>query len=220
MSSQKYPLCHDRKPKRSCPALDKTICAVCCATKREVEIACPPDCPYLSSARAHPPAIVQRRQMRDLSFVVPLVTDLTEAQHHLLVLFQSLVVKHSESAVPPILDQDVAEGAAAAAATLETARKGIIYEHRAVSIPAQRLTSELGRAIAELSRQSGSQARLERDAAIALRRLEKGARTAADSLVGDEPPVYLKLLGRLLKEGTTRPSDEGEPTASGLILPP
>jgi hypothetical protein len=158
--------------------------------------------------------------MRDVSFVLPLVTDLTEAQQHLLLLFQSLVVKHSESAVPAILDQDVAEGAAAAAATLETARKGIIYEHQAVSVPAQRLTSELGRAIAELARQSGSQARLERDAAIALRRLEKGARTAADLLVGDEPPVYLKLLGRLLREGITRPSDAPEPTASGLIIPP
>jgi hypothetical protein len=195
---------------------------VCCATKRQVEIACPPDCPYLSSARTHPPAIVQRRQERDLSFFVPIVADLTEVQSHLLVLFQSLVLKHSEGAVPALLDLDVAEGAAAAAATLETARKGIIYEHQAVSVPAQRLTSEFGRAIAELATQSGAGPRLERDAAIALRCLEKGARTAAAALAGDEPPVYLRLLGRLLKNVGDQPGGPAiaEKPAGGLIIAP
>ena len=108
----------------------------------------------------------------------------------LLLLFQSATCEHAPAAVPALRDEDIAEAAAAAAATLETARKGIIYEHQAVSVPAQRLTPELGKVVADLSAQAGSQqARLERDAAVALRRLEQGARTAAKALDGDEPPV-------------------------------
>jgi hypothetical protein len=179
---------------------------------------------YLSSAKAHPPAIVQRRQERDVNFVLPLVADLTEPQVRLLVLFQSVTVKHAVSAIPPLLDADVAEGAAAAAATLETAGKGIIYEHQAVSVPAQRLTSELGRVIAEIVAQAGSQrGRFERDAAAALRRLEQGARTAAKALPGDEAPVYLRLLARMLPPAAAGEAESGEesaPGSSGLIVTP
>jgi len=223
MGQQKCPACRDRKPKRSCPALGARICTVCCATKRQVEIDCPSDCVYLSSARAHPPAVVQRRQERDVSFILPIASELTDTQYRLLLLFQSATVKHAEAALPKLRDKDIAEAAATAASTLETARKGIIYEHQAVSVPAQRLTSELGRVVAALSAQAGSQlARLERDAALALRRLEQGARTAAKVLDGDEPPVYLNLLTRMLKDpgGSTEPDASDAPEERGRIIIP
>jgi len=222
MGQQKCPSCRDRKPKRSCPALGAIICTVCCATKRQVEIRCPPDCVYLSSARAHPPAVVQRRQERDVSFILPLVSELTDTQYRLVLLFQSATVKHAEGALPKLRDEDVAEAAGAAASTLETARKGIIYEHQAVSVPAQRLTLELGKVVADLSAQAGSQqARLERDAAVALRRLEQGARTAARALDGDAPPIYLNLLTRMLKDPGGSPGPEGPPAGQGgLIITP
>jgi hypothetical protein len=221
MSYQKCPVCGDRKPKRSCPALQQTICTVCCATKRQSEINCPPDCVYLSSAKAHPPAVVQRRQERDLGFLLPLVSDLTETQYRLVVVFQSVIVKHADRAMPPLLDVDVAEGAAAAAATLETSRKGIIYRHQAVSVPAQRLTDELARVVAELIAQNTSQqSRVERDSAVALRKIEAGARAAEKALGGDEAPVYLKLLGRVFTAaGGTSAAGDGPPQGS-IIAPP
>jgi hypothetical protein len=166
---------------------------------------------------------VQRRQERDVSFILPIVSELTDTQYRLLILFQSATVKHAAGALPALRDEDVAEAAAAAASTLETARKGIIYEHQAVSVPAQRLTSELGRVVADLSAQAGSQlARLERDAAVALRRLEQGARTAGQALGGDEPPVYLNLLSRILKEpgGSPGPGASAPPVGGGLIIAP
>jgi hypothetical protein len=226
---QKCPSCRERKPKRSCPALGTTICTVCCATKRQVEIACPADCVYLTSAKSHPPAVVQRRQERDVGFVLPLISDLSETQYRLLVVFQSVTVQHAAGAMPPLLDLDVAEGAAAAAATLETAGKGIIYEHQAVAVPAQRLTSELARVIGEFAAKAGSQrGRFERDAAVALRRLEQGARTAAKALAGDEPPVYLRLLGRMLQAAAAGAGSASQddvvgappPGSSGLIVTP
>jgi hypothetical protein len=217
MPSQNCPVCRERRPKRSCPALNQTICTVCCATKRLVEIQCPADCVYLTSAKAHPPAVVQRRQERDVGFLLPLVSDLTETQYRLVVLFQSVTVKHADRAMPALLDQDVAEGAAAAASTLETARKGIIYEHQAVSVPAQRLTDEYARVVSELIAQNTSQqSRLERDAAAALRKLEAGARAAEKALAGDEAPVYLKLLSRVF----AAPGKTDDTPRSGLITAP
>jgi hypothetical protein len=216
MSRQKCPVCHERLPKRACPALGQHICTVCCATKREVEIKCPADCGYLTTARAHPAAVIQRRQERDLGFLLPLVADLTETQYRLVVLFQSVTAKHAEQAVPSLLDADVAEGSAAAAATLETAGKGIIYQHQAVSVPAQRLADELARVVSELAAQNPTQqSRLERDAAVALRKLEAGARGAEKALAGDDAPVYLGMLQRIFA-GAARAEESPGPS---LITP-
>jgi hypothetical protein len=216
MSRQKCPVCHERLPKRACPALGQHICTVCCATKREVEIKCPADCGYLSTARAHPAAVVQRRQERDLGFLLPLVADLTETQYRLVVLFQSVTAKHAEQAVPSLLDIDVAEGCAATAATLETAGKGIIYQHQAVSVPAQRLADELARVVSDLAAQNPThQSRLEKDAAIALRNLEAGARGAEGALAGDDAPIYLGILQRIFA-GAPRTDP---PPSPSLIVP-
>jgi hypothetical protein len=226
MSNQKCPVCRDRRPKRSCPALGQTICTVCCATKRLVEIRCPPDCVYLSSAKSHPPAVVQRRQERDVGFLLPLVSSLTESQYRLAVLFQSVIVRHAAGAIPPVYDVDVADAGAAAAATLETSGKGIIYEHQAVSAPAQHLTSELRRVVDEIVKQNATQqSRIERDAAAALRQIEDGARKAQAALAGDEPPVYLKLLERIFaaRSGPDAAADGRAPSSradGGLIIQP
>jgi hypothetical protein len=200
------------------------ICTVCCATKRRVEIACPDDCVYLASSIAHPPAVVQRRQQRDLTFLLPLVAQLTETQTQLLALLQSVTAQYAETAVPSLLDEDVAAGAGAAAATLETARKGIIYEHQPVSATAQRYTAELRRVIAEIiAHNSTQQARVERDAAAVLRVIEQAAGSAAKALEGDEPPVFLNLLERMMRQAD-RPSDEqpssGPASSGNLIIEP
>jgi hypothetical protein len=49
----KCPACQTRKGKRKCPALEDLICSVCCGTKREKEIQCPPDCKFLGKSKQH-----------------------------------------------------------------------------------------------------------------------------------------------------------------------
>ena len=217
------PLCRTRKAKRACPALNQSICAVCCGTKRLTEINCPSTCSYLSASRSHPPAVVQRRQEKDLRFLLPLLAELTDQQYRLLLFFQGLIVQHAASAVPSLIDSDVAESTAALAATLETAGKGIIYQHQAASLPAQRLVTRLDAAFKELANQAGSAAAaVERDAAIALRRISKAANEAAKALASDEPPVYVRLLGRLMSAGVGFGSEPEAPPAEGagrLIIP-
>jgi hypothetical protein len=212
------PLCGVRKARRDCPALGRAICAVCCATKRLVEIPCPETCPYLASAREHPAAVVQRRRERDLRFLLPIVSDLTEPQARLMLLFQAVTLRHAAAAVPRLIDQDVADAAEAVAATLETARKGVIYEHQAASLPAQRLSAELRDAFAALSPEPSQVARIERDAAVALRRLERAARTARAELPGDEAPVFINLARRMAPEPGPKPGTGGSSASGGLIV--
>jgi plasmid stabilization system protein ParE len=199
---------------------------VCCGTKRRVEINCPPSCPYLSSSKAHPPAVAQKRQERDLAFLLPFWADLNEAQYRLLLLLQAVTLKHAAGALLPLRDEDVAEAAAVTAATLETAGRGIIYEHQATSVPAQRLANDLREAFDELVRQAGGTPppRLEHDTAVALRRIEQTARKAAQALPGDEAPVFLKLIGRVLRQTEMSPDAESgskspEEPSSRLIIP-
>ena len=216
------PLCRTRKAKRACPALNQSICAVCCGTKRLTEINCPETCSYLSTSRSHPPAVVQRRQEKDLRFVLPLMAELTDQQYQLLLFFQGLVVQHAASAVPSLVDSDVAEATAALASTLETAGKGIIYQHQAASLPAQRLVTRLDTAFRELTKQAGSAAAaIERDAAAALRRISKAANDARTALPGDDDPVYVKLLGRLMSAAPTLEADASQREEPGgrLIIP-
>jgi hypothetical protein len=196
---------------------------VCCGTKRLTEISCPSDCSYLSASRTHPAAVVQRRQEKDLRFLLPLIADLTESQYRLLLFFQGIVLQHSAAAVPSLLDEDVAAASTAVAATLETAGKGIIYQHHAPSLPAQRLAARIEASLRELTAQAGSQAAaLERDAATALRRIAATAEQASKALPGDEHPVYVKLLARLMSAaaGAAEPGEGAPPPRAGSLIVP
>ena len=224
MSGHTCPLCHARKGKRSCPALGQTICAVCCGTKRLVEIACPESCAYLSSARTHPAAVIQRRQDRDLQFMAPLLGGLTEDQHRLLIYLLAVIARRAGAAAPSLIDQDVADASSAVAATLETAGKGIIYQHQATSIPAQHLAGEITKAVEEIAARAGSRrSRLERDTAVALRQIASGATNAKKGLPGDEPPVFLRLVTRIVgAAAASQPEEDARETpgsGSRLIIP-
>ena len=218
------PLCGVRKAKRDCPALGQRICAVCCATKRLKEINCPDTCVYLASARSHPAAIVQRRQERDLGFLLPLISDLTEPQASLVLLFRSALLNHAAQAIPAVLDVDVAEAAAAVAATLETARKGVIYQHEPTSIPAQRLATRLQRSCCRAERRGRIQDRPARN-----RRREGTSRNRArrESRAGRPGGRRAADLHRRSKEvggpwarspGRVLPDDEA-PDGGPLIVP-
>jgi hypothetical protein len=193
------PSCRTRKSRRVCPALQARICPVCCGTKRLVEIACPADCSYLASSRSHPPAPVLKRRERDLRFLVPVVQGLSERAYHLLMMLQGGINQHRHSAIPSIDDADVAEAAATLASTYETAARGIIYEHQARSIPAQRLATTLRELVQQVQARAGVTSSVERDAAQALRRVEQAAKAARAEL---EPSAtaYLQLLERLPRE--------------------
>ena len=135
------PLCGTRRARRGCPALGQQICAVCCGTKRLVQIQCPSDCAWLASAREHPPAVAVRQQQRDVGLLVQFMRDFSQRQSQLFFLINTFLVRYEPPELQPLIDDDVAEAAAALAATFETASRGVIYEHRPASLPAERLAA-------------------------------------------------------------------------------
>jgi hypothetical protein len=207
------PLCRKRRAKRACPALGQQICAVCCGTKRLVEIRCPADCGYLRSSQSHPPARVQRQRERDLSHLAPTIAGLADREAEILFVVATFLSTYRPAGFERLVDADVAEAASALAATYETSLKGVIYEHRAASLPAQRLTTDLRAFLTEIGQRAGSS--FERSAAAALRALERGAR---DPGKGPDDRAYLDLLGRLMQQAPDASPEK--PAPSRIITAP
>lgn len=190
------PVCAQRKARRACPALGQTICSVCCATKRLVEINCPPDCAHLAAARDHPAAIVKRQQEQDVALLLPTLRDLTERQHQLFFLFHTAIARHTPEGFARLSDDDVADAAGAMASTFETAARGVIYEHAPESPVARRLAADL-KAMLEEMRTQGARV-YEHETAVVLRAIEQGARDVRRQMEG-AADAYLSLMGRLLQ---------------------
>lgn len=212
-------LCRQRRARRACPALGQQICAVCCGTKRLVEIACPDSCPYLASAREHPPAAVVRQQQDELLLLARTVRDLNERQSRLLFLLFAVVARHEAPELFPLLDSDVAEAAGALAATYETSARGVIYEHRAASVPAEQMVRELKAVLTEAGRSGGTA--FERDAGLVLRRIEEAARQVIQSAPGHRR-AFLDLVARVVRtseEEQVRENPEADSEPSRLIIP-
>jgi hypothetical protein len=207
-------LCGTRRARRTCPALDKQICAVCCGTKRLVQISCPSDCAWLLSAREHPPATVVRQQQRDVGLLVRFMRDFSERQSQLFFMIGAFLARYEAPELQAPLDDDVAEAMGSLAATFETASRGLIYDHRPASVLAERLTAALKPVLAEAGQGAGSA--FERDAAAVLRRLQEAV---GDVRATDQANrrAFLDLLGRVIT--TPEAASDGQEDRSRLIVP-
>ncbi len=224
------PLCGGRKARRSCPALGHEICPVCCGTKRLVEIRCPADCGYLASSREHPAAVTRRQQEHDLSLLVDLMRDFNDRQSQLLLGLTTCLARYRPDDLPSVIDDDVAEAAAALAATFETAARGVIYDHRPTSLPAERLAARLRAVILDVGPTHGSTP-FERETAGVLRKIEGAVRelgALAKARGDDTRRPFLDLLERVTRgrdlPPTVPPRESGEnvgsdPRAPRLIVP-
>lgn len=149
----------------------------------------------------------------------PSIRHLSERQQQLFFLFHTAIARHKPEGFGRLVDEDVAQAAAAVASTLETAARGVIYEHTPQSIPAQRLATELTALLGEIRTQGGTVH--DGEAAIVLRAIERGAADAA-KVAGGDKNAYLALMARLLQ--VRRPVQQSgleEParSQSALILP-
>lgn len=191
---------------------------MCCGTKRLVQIQCPADCVYLATARDHPPAAIVRRQQRDVGLLVHFMRDLGERQSQLFFLVNTFLVQYQPPELQPLIDDDAAEAAAAIAATLETSARGVIYEHRPASLPAERLMNALKPVLTQAGGRGGTA--FERDAAVVMRRIEEAARQVRSADESNRR-AFLDLLGRVLrrKDESSTEAPEEKPEAPRLILP-
>jgi hypothetical protein len=148
---------------------------------------------------------------------MPTIQRLTERQYQLFFLLHTVISRFKPEGFSRLTDADVAEAAASFAATLETAGRGVIYEHMPPSSNARQLAGELKKLIADM-RQEGATV-YDGETAIVLRAIEEGARETRKAS-GDDV-AYLSLLGRLLRQQPPGDSASREAAAesSPIILP-
>ena len=166
-----------------------------------------------------------------MAAVVRFARDFNEFQSNLFFLtltflsrYSPAKPRYSELAAGPylaseaqsLIDEDVTEALAALGATYETASRGVLYEHRPQSLPAERLVAELKPLLAEAGQRGGSA--FERDAAVVLRRLEAAARHLMTG-TPDNRRAFLELLGRVVRGRTATEARSGDHDAPRLIMP-
>jgi hypothetical protein len=120
------PLCSSRAGKRYCPAIAEQICAVCCGTKREIEIDCPSSCAYLKASRAYElekpipdPQVAAKVHNYDGRFM---------EQYHPVLDSVTRAVIEEHMASKELVDSDVIGTLNCLKTTMKTLSSGIYYE--------------------------------------------------------------------------------------------
>lgn len=165
-----------------------------------------------------------RQQQRDIGLLVQFMRDFSQRQSQLFLLINTFLVQYEPGDLLSLIDADVAEATAALAATFETAARGVIYEHRPASLPAERLTAALKSVLAEAGHGGGSA--FERDVAVVLRRVAEAVGDVR-ALDQDNRRAFLDLLGRVISKATDAggsgkdgaDADAERPEVSRLIVP-
>jgi hypothetical protein len=162
-----------------------------------------------------------RQQQRDVGLLVQGMRDFSERQSQLFFLVATFLTRYEPPELQAIGDEDVVEAAMALAGTFETASRGVIYDHRPASLPADRLAAALKPEIAEAAQGAGSS--FERDAAVVLRRIAESAANARGA-TGHARRPFLDLLGRVISKtpdggASESASDTAPDPASRLIVP-
>ncbi len=120
------PFCSRRVGKRFCPAQGEQICAVCCGTKREIELDCPGSCVYLQSSRDY--EAEKRVPDGDLVAKVERFDEEFLSRHSPILDIVSQAVVEERADAPWLVDNDVIEVYGALSATMKTLSSGIYYE--------------------------------------------------------------------------------------------
>lgn len=205
------PLCSSRAGKRYCPAIAEQICAVCCGTKREIEIDCPSSCSYLKASRSYEsekplpdPEVASKVHNYDARFM---------ERYNLILdsLTRATVEEHLASR--ELVDNDVVETLKALAATMKTLSSGIYYESLPNGVARLSLFRRLKTLLDELMQPDPSAARSVLKVTEAVDVLDFLTIVAqANSSIRPKSRRYLDWI-------TERFGDGLQTQSSGIILP-
>jgi len=135
-------ICGKRPGKRRCPAVAGNICAVCCATDRMIELACPDTCGYLISAREHAKdkeGEIVAKQFAEMGIkFTP-----TRAQMALGIAIDEAIIAVQRETYRDLDDSEILAAIENAIKNIETAGTGLIYEHRDSSRRVQELSQKM-----------------------------------------------------------------------------
>ena len=124
-----------------------------------------------------------------------------------------MVLSYKPEGLARVTDGDVASATGALAASLESSSKGVIFEEAATSVPAEELRRAMKPVLDEMTKGGGSRA--EREIAIVLRAMERGARHEGGH-IQDGETAYLELVGRVFQQ---RPKAPQPPDQPRIVIP-
>jgi hypothetical protein len=208
-------ICGKRRAERFCPAQGERICAVCCATEREVRLDCPADCSYLIAAHRYEQEHRKPLAPSEVPFGnVHLSSDLLYSNEALLSGLGYALLKFSAER-RDLADGEILDALEALAETYRTLASGIYYEKPPNAPLANALYATLASFIQDYKKQDGTQ---------------KGFAALKDSDVF-QSLVYLARVCRMSTNGRPRariflgllraqyPQQELQPQISRIIAP-
>lgn len=208
-------ICGKRRAERFCPAKGERICAICCATEREVHLNCPADCPYLIAAHRYEEEHRKPLSQKELPFSgVQLSSDLLYKNEVFLSGVGYSVLRFALDR-RELTDSDIFTALEALAETYRTLVSGIYYEKPPNAPTANALYAALVSFIQDFKKQESSQ---------------KGFASLKDGEIF-QSLVYLARICRVSTNGRPRariflellrrqyPQRELQPQASRIIAP-
>jgi len=142
-------ICEQRKAKRYCPAKRRSICPVCCGEKRGVEINCPLDCPYYVEGQKYQQEKITRQRLKKEG-VQPYIrrAELYNKNPEIFAKIE-LALATLFRMDGKLTNGEVAEALELVIKTLDTERKGILYEYRSEN----RIVNELSGRVLDILRE-------------------------------------------------------------------
>ncbi len=136
-------ICEKRKGKRHCPAKNGYICPVCCGEKRGIEIDCPLDCTYYVEGQKYQQERVSRQRLRKEgvgSFIrrADLYNKNPDIFKGIEIAFVNVFRTDNR-----IKDTDLAEGLELALKTLDTEKRGLLYDHKSENAFANEISNRV-----------------------------------------------------------------------------
>ena len=148
MKQQNCLVCNKLTGKRSCPARQVKICAVCCANLRGKEIRCPVDCPHLSASKRYSRKRMEPVRDSEMARRGEKIAAVGEAVIQLVFELEAGIRGLTKS-FPDLTDPDIKEGLENLRSTYETLDKGIIYNFSSPSPRVQALIHDLQKLVEE-----------------------------------------------------------------------
>jgi hypothetical protein len=142
-------ICEQRKAKRYCPAKRRSICPVCCGEKRGVEINCPLDCPYYVEGQKYQQEKITKQRLKKEG-VQPYIrrAELYNKNPEIFAKIE-LALATLFRMDGKLTNAEVAEALELVIKTLDTEKKGILYEYRSEN----RIVNELSGRVLDVLRE-------------------------------------------------------------------
>ncbi len=142
-------LCEKRKPKRYCPAKRTSICPVCCGEKRGVEINCPLDCTYyVEGLKHHQQKMMYQRIKKEGAKSYVRKAELYKHNPGFFAQLEKGFVSIFR-ADKSLTNRDLTSGLDMAKKTLETEKKGLLYQHQSGNSYADEISNHVLRIVGE-----------------------------------------------------------------------